>query len=215
MFSLSRVFLYHSRQLALRMIYSHNSQYSWLVWNLFLAWLPAGSALLAYNLHKHHSKLTGLLVLACAIGWFLFFPNAPYLVTDMIHLRARADVPFWYDLVLLLAFAWTGLFLGLVSLMLMQEIVRWRAGTSISWLFVLVMLGLSSFGIYLGRFLRWNSWDVLSNPLSLFIDVARQVRHPVTHMQTVAFSALFAFFLLAMYLTLTAVMNFQHEAQRS
>ena len=73
MFSLSRVFFYHSRQLAviaslifatflcfglliLRMIYSHNSQYSWLVWNLFLAWLPTGSALLAYNLHKHHSK---------------------------------------------------------------------------------------------------------------------------------------------------------------
>jgi uncharacterized membrane protein len=232
MFNPLRTFLRHYRQLAviaslsfatlvcfgmliLRVAYAHNSHYQWLLWNLFLAWLPAGSALLAYNLHKRPSKLNWLVVSLCAAAWFLFFPNAPYLATDMIHLHARPDAPFWYDLLLLLAFAWTGFFLGLVSLFLMQEIVRKLTGTALSWLFAFAMLGLSSFGIYLGRFLRWNSWDVVFNPLRLLVDVTQHIRHPMMHMQTVVFSALFAFFLVAMYLTLAAVMNFQHELRRS
>jgi uncharacterized membrane protein len=199
--------------LGLRMLHAGNSRYFWLVWNLFLAWLPACSALVAYNLHKDHSKLRGLLVLICAIGWFLFFPNAPYLITDLIHLHARADAPFWFDLVLLIAFAWTGFFLGLVSLLLMQEIVRRIFGAAVSWCFAFAMLGLGSFGIYLGRFLRWNSWDVVTDPLKLFVDIAHQVRHPFMHAQTVAFSALFGFFLVAMYLTMMALMNFHQEVR--
>jgi len=199
--------------LMLRMIYTHNSQYYWLTWNLFLAWLPVGSALVAYNLRIPQLKLRVILLSLCFLGWFFFFPNAPYLVTDLVHLHPRPDAPFWSDLVLLLAFAWTGFFLGLFSLLLMQELVRKVVGTWASWAFAIVMLGLSSFGIYLGRFLRWNSWDVLFNPLRLFFDVARQVRHPFIHAQTVAFSTLFAFFLVAMYLTLTAVMNFRHEVR--
>ena len=201
--------------LGLRMIRSHNSQYSWMVWNLFLAWLPAGCALLAYNLRKTHSRLSGLVVFGCAVTWFFFFPNAPYLLTDLIHLRARPGIPFWYDLLLLLAFAWTGFFLGLWSLLLMQEVVRRLVGTTASWVFALVMLVLGSFGIYLGRFQRWNSWDVLSNPQSLFLAAARPLRHPFAHVETVAFSVLFAFFMMAMYLTLRAVMGFHHEVRRS
>ena len=201
--------------LVLRVAYSHSLHYVWLLWNLSLAWLPAASALIAYNLHKHHSKLSWFLVSACAVAWFFFLPNAPYLVTDMIHLRAQPDAPFWYDLLLLLAFAWTGLFLGLVSLLLMQELVRRFAGAITSWLFAIGMLGLSSFGIYLGRFLRWNSWDVLFNPLRLLVDVAQPVIHPLAHTQTVVFSVLFAFFLVAMYLTLAALMNFQPDVRRS
>lgn len=201
--------------LVLRTAYSHNSHYVWLLWNLFLAWLPAASALVAYNLHKRHSRFSWLLVSVCAVTWFFFLPNAPYLVTDMVHLYARPDAPFWFDLLLLVSFAWTGFFLGLVSLLLMQEIVRRLAGTVTSWAFAFVMLGLSSFGIYLGRFLRWNSWDVLSNPLRLLVDVTQPLIHPLSHMQTVVFSVLFALFLAAMYLTLAAVMNFQTEVRRS
>jgi len=201
--------------LVLRMIYSHTPQFSWLGWNLFLAWMPVLCALLAYNLARQRSKLTALVVLVCAVIWFFFFPNAPYLVTDMIHLKARPGLPFWYDLLLLLAFAWTGFFLGLVSLVLMQEVVRRRTSSTLSWLFALVMICLASFGIYLGRFQRWNSWDVISNPLRLFFAAARPVRHPFTHLETVAFSVLFAFFLMAMYLMLRAVMNFHHEVGRS
>jgi len=134
-------------------------------------------------------------------------------VTDLIHLRPQSDAPYWYDLILLVAFAWTGFFLGLVSLSLMQEIIRKVAGSVASWLFALGALALSSFGIYLGRFLRWNSWDVFLNPLRLLGDVAEQLRHPLAHFQTVVFSALFAFFFVAMYLTLVALTHFQHEVR--
>jgi uncharacterized membrane protein len=176
--------------------------------------VPVGSALLVYNLHRQRSKLVWLIVLMSAATWFLFFPNAPYLITDMIHLRARPGVPFWYDLLMLAAFACTGLFLGLISLLLMQEAVRRLAGSVVSWLFALAMLALGSVGIYVGRFLRWNSWDVVFSPQRLVVDVAGAVRHPFLHVGSIAFSVLFAFFLAAMYLTLKAVMNFQNEARQ-
>jgi len=201
--------------LVLRVAYSHRSTYSWLMWNLFLAWLPAFSALVAYNVYKKQSWLKWLVTPGCALVWLVFFPNALYLVTDLIHLHPQSDAPFWFDLILLVAFAWTGFFLGLVSLSLMQEVVRKVAGTITSWLFALGVLGLSSFGIYLGRFLRWNSWDLFFNPLRLLGDVAEQVRHPLAHFQTLVFSSLFAFVFVAMYLTLIAVTHFQHEAQES
>jgi len=199
--------------LVLRIAYSHRTTYSWLMWNLFLAWLPAFSALVAYNFYKNQSWLKWLVTPGWAIVWLIFFPNSLYMVTDLIHLRPQSDAPYWYDLILLVAFAWTGFFLGLVSLSLMQEIIRKVAGSVASWLFALGALALSSFGIYLGRFLRWNSWDVFLNPLRLLGDVAEQLRHPLAHFQTVVFSALFAFFFVAMYLTLVALTHFQHEVR--
>ena len=150
--------------LGLRVTYSHRLVYTYLAWNLFLAWLPMLCALAAYNAGKRRSRLSWLVVAGCALAWLLFFPNAPYILTDLLHLQARADAPLWFDLVLLLAFAWTGFMLGLVSLVLMQALVRRAAGAVASWAFAVAVLGLSGFGIYLGRFLRWNSWDVFFSP---------------------------------------------------
>ena len=97
--------------------------------------------------------------------WLAFFPNAPYILTDFLHLGSMGDiVPGWYDVLLLYWFAWTGLILGIVSLYLMQEIVTRGLGTAAGWVFVVVAAGLGSFGIYLGRFLRWNSWDLVRRP---------------------------------------------------
>jgi uncharacterized membrane protein len=93
----------------------------------------------------------------------------------------------------------------------MQEIVRKAAGNSASWWFALGVLALSSFGIYLGRFMRWNSWDLFLNPGKLFADVTEQVQDPFTRLQAFAFSALFAGFFLAMYLTLVAITHLQQE----
>jgi uncharacterized membrane protein len=229
MFKLLRAF-FHSRQLALiasllfatlvcigllvlRVAYSHSYTYVWLLWNLFLAWLPALSALVAYNLYKRRSLLIWLIVPICVLVWFFFFPNAPYLVTDLVHLRPTPGAPFWYDLLLLVTFAWTGFFVGLISLVLMQEIVCNLVGTLVSWLFAVAVLALSSFGIYLGRFLRWNSWDVFFNPLRMLVEILQGMRHPFAHAQTVVFSVLMACFLVAMYLTLTALMHFRPEVR--
>jgi uncharacterized membrane protein len=199
--------------LVLRVAHTHSFGNVGLVWNLALAWLPTISALLAYNFHKQPSWLNWVRVSACVVVWLLFLPNAPYLITDIMHMRPQPDIPFWYDLILYVAFAWTGCFLGLVSLLLIQEIVRKAAGALASWIFILGVLGLNGFGVYLGRFLRWNSWDVIVNPLALFSEIAQQVRHPLAHFQTVVFSVLFSCFFLAVYLMLVAVMNFRQEAQ--
>ena len=196
---------------ALRIAHSHSFTYRYLIWNLFLAWLPVLSALIAYNLQRRHSWANWILIPACALFWLVFFPNAPYLITDIMHLQRQTAAPFWYDLILFVAFAWTGFFLGLVSLFLMQEIVRRAAGNPASWIFALGVLTLSSFGIYLGRFMRWNSWDLFLNPGKLLADVTEQAQDPFTRFQAFVFSVLFAGFFLAMYLTLIAITHFHQE----
>src|SRR5262245_19655805 len=198
----------------LRVFRAHNFTYRYLIWNLFLAWLPALGAFAIYNLQRRRSWISWLLISVCAVFWLAFFPNAPYLVTDIIHLRQNKLVPLWFDLLLFVAFAWTGFFLGLISLLLMQEIVRKAAGIKASWLFALVVLGLSSFGIYLGRFLRWNSWDLFLNPGRLLVDVSAQAQDPFTRFQALVFSALFAGFFLSMYLALVALTHFHWEVRQ-
>jgi uncharacterized membrane protein len=198
--------------LALRVTYSHRLVYTYLAWNLFLAWLPMLCALAAYNAGKRRTRLSWLVVAGCALAWLLFFPNAPYLLTDILHLEPRADAPLWFDLVLLLAFAWTGFFLGLVSLVLMQALVRRAAGAAASWAFAVAVLGLSGFGIYLGRFLRWNSWDIFFSPGSLLTDMVQPLLHPIVHARTIAFSGLFSLFLVSAYLMIVALTHLQAEA---
>lgn len=197
--------------LGLRVAYTRGFDYVTLGWNLFLAWLPLLFALAAYNVYKQRSRLSWLVVVGCAAIWLLFFPNAPYLLTDLVHLQSSRGVPFWYDLILVVAFAWTGLFLGLVSLYLMQALVRRAAGGPASWLFALAVSGLSGFGIYLGRFLRWNSWDVFVSPAALLADIVERLRHPLAHYQTFAFSALFSLFFISAYFILVAMMAMQKD----
>jgi uncharacterized membrane protein len=182
-----------------------------LMWNLFLAWLPMLGSLAAYNLERRHGN--GLIVAACALVWLMFFPNAPYLLTDLTSLHPRS-VPFWYDLMMFAAFAWTGTLLGLVSLFLMQLLVRKKAGRAASWLFAGGALLLSGFGVYLGHVPRWNSWDVFTSPLGLFSDIWYRLSHPVANAQMFAFTGIFAVFLLCVYLVLFAVVWFQLDPQR-
>jgi len=196
--------------LALRMAYTRGLTYIGLLWNLFLAWLPFISSLAAYNLYKRWLSLTTLLVAGSALIWLLFFPNAPYLLTDLMHLQA-SDVPLWYDLILLVAFAWTGSFLGHVSLYLMQTVVSRMAGPLIGWIFALGTLGAGSFGIYLGRFQRWNSWDIFTRPREILSDIWQPLRHPFSHPETVAFSLLFYLFLIASYWMLVTLIRFGAE----
>ena len=197
--------------LALRVTYSHRLEYTYLAWNLFLAWLPMLCALAAYNAGKRRTRLSWLVVAGCALAWLLFFPNAPYLLTDILHLQPRADAPLWFDLVLILAFAWTGFMLGLISLVLMQALVRRAAGAAASWAFAVAVLGLTGFGIYLGRFLRWNSWDVFFSPGSLLADMIQPLLHPIVHARTIAFSGLFSLFLVSAYLMIVALTHLQAE----
>jgi uncharacterized membrane protein len=201
--------------LVVRVAYSENNMYWYLAWNLFLAWLPLLCSLAVYNAYKRRGRLSWLVVAACALAWLLFFPNAPYLLTDIMHLQPRTDAPLWFDVLLVIAFAWTGLCLGLVSLLLMQNLVRRAAGALASWAFALGVLGISGFGIYIGRFLRWNSWDVLVSPGGLLADLLDTALHPLLHARSLAFSGLFSLFLASAYFMFFALTHLQVEAPPS
>jgi uncharacterized membrane protein len=112
------------------------------------------------------------------------------------------DVPVWYDVLLLIWFAWTGLLLGVVSLFLMQEIVRREFGRWAGWGFVALVAGLTSAGIYMGRFLRWNSWDILQRPAEIILFTWSRAQNP--SVTSVAFIGLFTAFFLFLYITLYA-----------
>ncbi len=200
--------------LGLRSWHFHNSGQNWLVWNLFLAWLPALGAFAAYNLNHWPLRFRWLPVIGLSLLWLLFLPNAPYLITDIIHLKSQQSVPLWYDLIMLVAFAWTGSFLGLVSLYLMQMLVRKIVGNAASWLFVLSALALNGFGIYFGRYLRWNSWDVLFRPTSLFYNLLEGLRNPFNYMHTIAFAALFTLLFGSVYLMLLSFTQLHQEHQQ-
>jgi uncharacterized membrane protein len=152
--------------------------YRFLVWNLILAWVPFALALAAYATARRGADAAAATL---SVLWLLFFPNAPYLLTDFIHLHESRATPLWYDALMLAAFAWTGLLLGFGSLYLMQMIWRRAAGTLASWLGVLGALALASLGVYLGRFLRFNSWDALVRPRAVLDVIKTELENPFVH----------------------------------
>jgi uncharacterized membrane protein len=190
--------------LAGRMYLSRNLTYVFLLWNLFLAWIPYLGSVWAAYLHQRHPGSWWRLLLP-GLLWLVFFPNAPYIVTDFLHLRERAPVPLWYDVGLLSVFTWTGLLLAVFSLRAMQMLIRRYLGSPVSWLFVLAALGLGGLGIYMGRFLRWNSWDLFFHPRRVLADVAIRIINPWDYPGTVGVTLLFAGLLLVCYLAFTAV----------
>ncbi|MDX6511554.1 MAG: hypothetical protein QOE36_1058 [Gaiellaceae bacterium] len=176
--------------------------FRFLAWNLFLAWIPFLLAVLAYDSSKRGFRVS---FLPLAALWLLFFPNAPYIVTDLFHLRDLAGVaPLWFDVLVFTAFAWTGLLLGLISVYLMQAAVRRLAGSFLSWAAVVPALALASFGIYLGRFERWNSWDAINRPHALLASIHAHLAEPQAYPHAVAYTALFTGFLTVAYLVLYA-----------
>ncbi|HMB22706.1 MAG: DUF1361 domain-containing protein [Chloroflexota bacterium] len=175
-------------------------RYRFLLWNLFLAWIPF---LIAYFTSTVALKRKWIYVVIpiAAFFWLIFFPNAPYILTDFQHLASRwKDLPVWYDVMMLIWFAFTGLLLGIVSLFLMQEIVRREFGHWVGWVFVTLVTVLSSAGVYMGRFLRWNSWDILRNPTSIAISSFESVQDP--SLQSIGFISIFGAFFLFLYITL-------------
>jgi uncharacterized membrane protein len=200
-----------------RVYLSHSSTYRFLVWNLVLAWIPYGCSLLIALVHARWPRRWWLLLLPGAL-WLLFLPNAPYIVTDLWHLDwlgERKPIPLWYDLGMLATFAWTGLFLAIASLNTMQSIVRDYCGRVVSWLFVLGAMGACGWGIYLGRFLNWNSWDVFLRPHRVLADIAARFAHPIQNSGAFGFTLLFAAFMLVCYLTFASVEHRQrHQLER-
>lgn len=197
-----------------RLLYSDTAVYFFLNWNLFLAWVPLGLALLLWRCNGRRPRRRWLMAGLLA-AWLLFFPNSPYIVSDLIHLDPRNNVPLWFDAIMLFSFAWNGLILGFVALWIVQQLVAEWFGRPASWLMVFATLTATGFGIYLGRFGRWNSWDLLVDPVGLLRHIASYVANPLDHPRTIAVTLLFAGFLTVAYLTLTLLPAALRVEQRS
>jgi len=193
--------------IGVRSVYSGEPLYGWLIWNLLLAWIPFGLAILIYDRHRAGTRPLRLLPLGAL--WLLFLPNAPYIVTDFKHLVPSAVVPLWVDIVVIAAPAWTGMLLGFLSLYLIQSVVRDLAGARLAWAAAVAVLGLASFGIYLGRVLRWNSWDVLANP-HVLADLDGVLVDP----RAIGMTVLLSGFLTSSYLVLYAFMRLEGAEKR-
>ena len=185
--------------IVVRVLYTGRSDHTAIAWNLSLAWIPFVLAL-CISSRATADRTRGLAPIA--LLWLLFLPNAPYMVTDLKYVGQSDSVPVLYDVLLLSAAAWTGLLLGLTSVLLMHSTGRRYVSAARAWTLVVAVLALSSFGIYLGRIQRWNTWDVVSRPGSLFHAGWRGALHPFDHPRPFAMTILFTFFLVATYLVL-------------
>ncbi|RYD36352.1 MAG: DUF1361 domain-containing protein [Verrucomicrobiaceae bacterium] len=140
-----------------------------LPFNLLLAFMPVVFFLISEYADKRWQVLTG------GVLWLLFFPNAPYVLTDLIHLkRALGDTAAWLDLLVLLSAAWSALIGGMITLRLMQNRVAAAFSPLAGHGFVILVLLLSSFGIFIGRFLRFHSWHAVLKPHEILTETAQQ-----------------------------------------
>jgi uncharacterized membrane protein len=196
--TLARLALISLMPLALylaRLAYTGHLAFRFLPVNLLLAWpsMLFASAALRFGRRRWAASLPFM------AGWLAFLPNAPYLVTDLIWLDGPASALKVYDTLLFFAFATCGLGLGFVSLHWMQALMTQRFGVWPGRAFVGLTLGLTGFGLYLGRFRRWNSWDVLADPLALLQDIAVRIANPIEHWRTWVLTIAFTVFLLFLY----------------
>ncbi|HKP32897.1 MAG TPA: DUF1361 domain-containing protein [Chitinophagaceae bacterium] len=185
-----------------RIIYSGNLTFIFLIWNLFLGAIPY---FITYYLGKkphlvNHKWKFPLIFLV----WLLFIPNSFYILTDLFHL-GQPIVPIWFDLALLISFAWNGLLLGVLSVREMEKYINEKFKLKNEMVFLLPIMFLNALGIYVGRFLRFNSWDVISNPFALASDIIDLLIHPFSHKypwaMIVCYSLLMSFF----YITLKKI----------
>ena len=184
--------------LAVRMDRVGAPAFDFLAWNLFLAWIPFVLSLGLAAVHGRGGPRPLLWVFGA--GWLLFLPNAPYILTDFIHLGRVGGAPLWFDAALIGAFAATGLALGLASLLVVHHVVEARAGRVIGWAVAVSSLVLSAIGIYLGRFPRFNSWDVVSDPHGLIAVILQRVADPFGNPFLLRFGVVMSTLLLGSYL---------------
>lgn len=182
----------------LRIMGTQTFDYWFLFWNLFLAWVPVLFAWLLIRALRTRVWVQPLPVLLTLL-WLGFLPNSFYIMSDLIHLQSTGDIGVLYDAVFMLSFIWNGAVAGFLSMYWVHcEVVK-RRTPQIGALVMAVVIGLTSFAIYLGRSLRWNTWDVLVNPAGLLFDVSERVINPLSHAQFLTTTGTFLLLIGSMY----------------
>ena len=163
----------------------------YLLWNLFLAWVPLFFILVGRRfslMSTEMTKIRKIIIYSCLGFWLLFFPNSPYIITDLIHLTDYESPILWFDAVSFFIVALAGLATGLYSLFVAHQIVYRLTGNILAWVIMFTSIILSGFGLYLGRFVRFNSWDLFTNPVYLFRKAFQELQNPLAMQTTLVFS---------------------------
>ena len=184
--------------LAVASVWNDKFSDGYLVWNLFLAWIPLGLAYGLVTLLKRQawSSWPGI---GLSLAWLLFLPNSFYMVSDFIHLEDMPRSSVLFDSLMFTLFILNGLMLGYASLYLVQRELRKRLSRLWTGGLVAAVLLSCSFAIYLGRDLRWNSWDVLVSPAGLIFDVSERIIRPFAHPQAFGITLMFFGFLAGLH----------------
>jgi len=184
--------------IGVRVVGTGRVTFVFLAWNLFLAALPYVVAHAFAERVSARQRVEPLGV-GLFLVWLAFLPNAPYVLTDFMHLQRSDPRLWWYDVLLLATCAGTAWFLGLASLTMVHGALRHRLGKWPARGIVAVVCGLCAIGVYLGRFLRFNSWDVVTSPRAVVSSVIAQFWSPLEHVRTYAFVAFFTALLIVSY----------------
>jgi uncharacterized membrane protein len=190
----------------LRVVWTDNITYIYLIWNLFLAWVPL---IIADQAQRYYSKFPKrhMVLGFFFFMWLLFFPNSPYIITDLIHLDPRHNVPMWFDATLVFSFALAGLMTGFISLYFIHEVLNCFFKTMVNWTLITLVFLLTGYGIYLGRVLRWNSWDLFTKTKPLLLDITTGVFNP----QALFMTFVFTFIMFFSYLILHSLIHLKHQ----
>ena len=176
---------------------TQNFTHIWMNWNLFLAWLPLVAAIIASQLHSKGRSVSMSLFL---LIWLLFLPNAPYMMTDLIHIATSPQYMLWYDGIMFFTFALVGIGTWVSSLTLVEEMICRQISTRIHRvIFISSISLLTGFGVYLGRELRFNSWDLLHNGSEIWRAIGDVILHPTQHQPVVSMTIIFAVMLMIAY----------------
>ena len=185
--------------LLMRIMTSGRFSYAFLAWNLFLAYVPF---FISEEICKNEKALRNRIRLVVLLFlWILFMPNCFYILTDLFHLQNMENGHPWFDLTLILSFAWNGILLGIISIRKMELLLTEAKGKFVSGLVICLVMWLNAFGIYIGRFLRFNSWDIIVNPFSLLAEIADMIFNPYDYRYAWAMSFCFAFLMIIIYYT--------------
>lgn len=183
--------------LLIRIIYAGELLYIFYPWNILLALIP-----LYFSRQLRNQKSSNIKAFILIAGWLLFFPNAPYLITDIFHFEERTPVPKWFDLLLVVSAAWNGMVICMVSLRQVEVYFARFLDKRWGGLIVVSFLILCSYGIFLGRYLRYNSWDVFTKPLVIIKSSLHHIWQPLEYHSIWAFTFSFAAFLSLIYFTI-------------
>ena len=181
----------------IRRLYTGYWGFIFLNWNLFLAFVPWALTSISFIKPKIQQSFLSIVILL--IFWLLFFPNAPYIITDLFYLRAVQNMPVWYDTLMFLSYAWAGMLYGFLSLWDIERILGRKLPKAAVTVLSGFLLFVGSFGIYIGRYLRWNTWDLFTRTSEILTDIGDRFANPFEHLTTWGVTLFMGVFLNIVY----------------